>query len=524
MVQSAAPSSPTSHQERMLLLGLGLATGMEFYVADSMNLVLVDLTGTLGVSLDQASWILTTYSLALFLGVPVSGWMAGHFGPKRYLIGSVALFAMASVGCMISPGLETLLICRVVQGFAASALITWWRSTIYIVLPRPHRSGNMMRASILLSLSSATGLIVSGLIAEYLNWRLIFVPALLFALGAIWLLARYYPPCPPFTSERLRTSDWQGMILLMVAVASLQILLSRGEIDDWFASSHIRTLALLGVGALVLFLLWQLHPRNRNPLLLLTVLRDRLVLSAAALGIFTGMILSGSLFVLPEFLRGAASQTLSASQAGRLMAAYAVAAAVVRSVSGQLLSRTGQRKALAIAMILLSVSMLLLNRLMTADTPAAYYMPALILYGACQAIFLPSVGSGTMSRVSDEKFLDGVTLYMTFRQFGASLGVALLTILLERRETLHSSRLYEALRAGQGTTEQWMRVGAQTLAGRDGFTPHRAQEGALDLLAHAGWQQVETLSYADAFTFMAVIAVITLFVIPLMPPTPVVKK
>ena len=119
---------PSPVQERLFLLGLGLATGMKFYVADGMNLVLIDLTGTLGVSLDQASWILTVYSSALFLGVPVSGWLGGHFGPKRCLIGSIALFAAASAGCAVAFDLQTMLLFRFFQGLAGSTLITAWRA------------------------------------------------------------------------------------------------------------------------------------------------------------------------------------------------------------------------------------------------------------------------------------------------------------------------------------------------------------------------------------------------------------
>src|SRR5277367_3503551 len=101
---------------RWLLIGLGLATGMEFYTFDAMNLVLVDLAGTLGVSLDEASWLLTVYSSALFLGVPVSIWLAGHFGYKRYLTATTLLFAVASVGCMLTPNFNTMLLWRAVQG------------------------------------------------------------------------------------------------------------------------------------------------------------------------------------------------------------------------------------------------------------------------------------------------------------------------------------------------------------------------------------------------------------------------
>lgn len=152
-----------------------------------------------------------------------------------------------------------------------------------------------------------------------MNWRLICVPNLAYAAVAIWLLLRYFPDLPVTSSER--PTDWLGIILIVVTLVSLQIILSRGQIDDWFGSPRIRMLAWLGATALILLAIWQTSPRNPPPLLGLELLFDRYVLSSALIGIFTGMILSGSLYMLPKFLRNVASHPLSATQTGRVMAA-----------------------------------------------------------------------------------------------------------------------------------------------------------------------------------------------------------
>src|SRR5580658_7019962 len=119
---AAAPQVPVAEpspaQVRLFLLGLGLATGMEFYTNDSMNLILPDITGTLGLSSDEGTWILTVYNGSMFLSVPVSIWMAGHFGYKRYVIATIVVFAIASMGCAISPDLPSMVVCRAIQGFA----------------------------------------------------------------------------------------------------------------------------------------------------------------------------------------------------------------------------------------------------------------------------------------------------------------------------------------------------------------------------------------------------------------------
>src|ERR1700691_3823598 len=136
----ASPPKPVAslspEQRKYLLLGLALATGMEFYTFESINLVLPDMTGSLGVSFDEASWILTVYSSFLFLGVPLSFWLAGHFGYKRFLIWNTALFAMMSVGAALSPALGIMLIFRAVEGLAGAGLTVWWRAGIYMIIPK----------------------------------------------------------------------------------------------------------------------------------------------------------------------------------------------------------------------------------------------------------------------------------------------------------------------------------------------------------------------------------------------------
>jgi DHA2 family multidrug resistance protein len=508
---------------RWLLLGLALATGMEFYTFDSVNLVLVDMTGTLGLSADEASWLLTTYSCSLFIGVPVSIWLAGHLGFKRFLIATTVLFAIASMGCAVSSRLESLLTWRAVQGLAGAGLINWWRASVYLLMPKPQRSPSMMRISTVLYLSSAAGLLMSGYLTDQFNWRLIFLPDLLYAAAAVCLLLRYYPTVAPPAPSRVAGTDWLGIALLAAALICLQIVLNRGQIDDWLGSALIRNLAAISVLALGLFLLWQYSARNRAPLLDLTLIHERRVMSSILIGLFTGMILSGSLYVLPEFLRNVSEHTYSATQTGRIICVYALTAAAVRPLMVPLIAHIGQRKTVVLALFMLLASMLVFRHFLTTDTPAGYYLLPLMLYGLCLSPLLPAVGSGTVAQISQDKLLDAVSLYMTFRQFGASLGVALLNILLAHRETLHSSRLFEHLQLGDGGTVASLQLrGANGIA--HGYSSLDAQRVALAQLAEAAKQQVASLSYADAFSFMALIAVVVLCLIPIMPPTPVIRK
>jgi MFS transporter, DHA2 family, multidrug resistance protein len=188
------------------------------------------------------------------------------------------------------------------------------------------------------------------------------------------------------------------------------------------------------------------------------------------------------------------------------------------------IARIGRRKTICIALVTLVISMLVFSRFLTIGTPQSYFYLPLILYALCLSPLLPAVGSGTVARIEQNKLLDGVSLYMTFRQLGASLGVALLTILIERRETLHSSRLFEHLQASGELTAHWLGTTASTLVSRGGYSAVESQRVATKLLAEEGARQVAALAYADAFMFMAAVGVIALCLVPIIPPTPVAVK
>lgn len=518
-ISSYNPSNgPFPVQTRALLLGLALATGMEFYTFESMNLVLPDITGTLGVSFDEASWLLTVYSCALFLGVPVSVWLAGHLGYKRFLLWSTAMFAAATVGAALSPTLNMMLFWRCLSGLAGAGLTVWWRASIYVLMPKPQRSPSLMRVSVGLYAASALGLILSGILNDRLNWRLICVPNLFLAAGAIWLIKRNFPDLPKPQSSRLAHTDCWGLFLLAVGIVCLQVVLSRGHIDDWFGSPRIRILTLVSVCAFVAFAEWQFSRDNRYPLFNMRLLKDRNVVAAMLIGIFLGMILSGSLFVLPEFLRNVDSQTHSATQTGRLIALYALVAAAVRPTITWLVARFGPRKLMVVALGMMITGMLWFYRWLTTSTPDGYFVLPLTLYACCLAALLPSVGSGTVAKLDQANLLDGVSLYMTFRQLGASLGVALLTIVIERRETLHSSRLYEHLDVANSTTGPTLDQTASYLVNHGGADIAHSHLASIGLLAHSGVHQVDVLSYADCFLFMAGAGAIAMCLIPVMSP------
>jgi DHA2 family multidrug resistance protein len=514
----------TAGQTSRLLVGLGLATWMEFYTYDGINLVLPDMAGSFGVSQDQASWILTTYSSALFLGVPLAIWLAGHVGHLRYLVGSIVIFAAASVACALSPDFATMLFWRSVEGLSGAGLTVWWRASVYMLVPKAQRGKSLMRVSCMLYLATSVGLVFGGYVTDNFDWRLLLLLNVPFGAAAIVLLVRNFPPVPAVADPRIASVDRIGISLLAVALISLQVLLSRGEVDDWFESPRIQALAWTVALALASFVVWQASPRNTAPLFRVGLIRDRNVMAAITIGIFTGIILSGSIYALPEYLRQIDPQPHSATRTGQIMCVYALTAAAIRPLVTWSIARVGQRKAIFFALSMLIASMLLVARLMTAGTPDTAYIVPLILYAFCLAPLLSAVSGGTVARVAQEHQLDAISIYMTFRQFGAALGVTLVSIVLSQREMLHSARLFEHLQRTRPLVQSWMNTVSHAVTARGGYAPAQAQQMAIGLLDQVGAHQAATLAYADAFLFMAAIGLVTLCLVPIMPPTSGVKK
>jgi DHA2 family multidrug resistance protein len=377
---------------------------------------------------------------------------------------------------------------------------------------------------VMLYLATSAGLLFCGYATDTIGWRIIFLPNIAFAAVSVMLLRRHFPDVPMPAELRARSVDKIGILLLGATLISLQVALSRGDVDDWLGSREIQELFGISALALVAFIAWELSPRNRAPLLDLRLLGNRNLQAAVSLGLFAGIILSGSIYALPEFLRNVFPTPLSASQTGEVMCVYSLTAALIRPVVTIAMGRFGQRKVITFAFSMLILSMLLFAHLMTTATPVFLYAVPLALYAFCLAPMLSAIGGGTVSKVPNQSQLDAVAIYMTFRQFGASLGVTLVTALLTWRETFHSSRLFEHVQqSGPGTTA-WLSLAGHLATSRAGALTSTAKGMALELLDNAGLQQAQTLAYVDAFLVMAAIGVLALCVVPIMSPTPVAKK
>ncbi len=482
------------------LIALTLASAAETWTTSGVSLTLTDLTGTLSVSSDEASWALTVYMSAFAISVALSHRLSLTFGNRRFLSACALLYALSSVGCAFSTDLGMFLVFRALAGFAGGVFLV--RSFVFFTQqyePSARAKPLIGYAIAYFFVGRLLSPIVCGWFADVATWRDLFVFETILMLIASWLFDRYTAD-HWIAEDNQKSLDYTGIVLLVIGAVGLQTVLSRGETDDWFQSPMLLAFLVLGLAGNCLFVFWQLSRWNHNPLLDLALLTNPSPRAGAVLGFGLGILLAGSLYVVPQYLRNIGSH--SASQTGLLLSIGGGAAVVVlccfRTVIS-LLARLGGGTVIAFSLLVEIVSQLLFAHYLTPDTPDHYLWLPLALNGVFIALSVPTLGIVAFAEIKNDQASNARAMYYGCRQLGASIGVTCATVLIDRRMSLHSARLLDAF------------------TNRDGSIFGRAANLTDEALAYSVRRQSSVLSYADVFYLMTVVAIITLFFVPLLP-------
>jgi MFS transporter, DHA2 family, multidrug resistance protein len=391
---------------------------------------------------------------------------------------------------------------RAIEGFAGGAFLTRTFVFTAVQFDLPQRPPALVSWAIsYFTIGRVLSPIVNGWFADNLTWRALFaVSALLSTLAAILFFKFTLRSWHSHPEEHFRL-DVPGVFALAMAVVCFQIVLSRGEVDAWFESSTIVLLLVLGIAAHAIFAVWELHPRNQYPLFDLSMIRTRAAFSAAVVGYPIGILLAGSVYVLPQYLR--AIETHSASQTGLILSIGFVSAVGILAffrLTIQAIQRFGGITILAFALLLECGAQFWFAHYITVDTPDRYLWIPLLCNGAFVALSVPTLGLVAFSKVENRDISTARTIYYGARQFGASLGVTCAVVLIDRRLSFHTSRLLDAY-----VNRNLGIVGASD--------PVQIPE-----VIHAAIRrQASVLAYTDVFHVMAFIALTTLIFLPLLP-------
>jgi len=481
------------------LAALTLASAAETWTTSGVSLTLTDLTGTLSASSDQASWALTVYMAAFAVSIALSDRLSLKYGNRHYLTVLALSYAVASVGCALSTELSIFLLFRAIAGFAGGAFLV--RAFVFFTQqyePAVRPTPLVGYAIAYFFVGRFLSPMICGWLADVASWRFLFVVPTILMLTAAWLFDRYGANHWA-TEDSHKPLDSFGIGLLILGAVCLQTALSRGEVDGWLESSMLCTFFLVGVTANSLFVLWELSSWNGYPLLDFALLRNSLVRGGAILGFLVGVLLAGSLYVIPQYLRNL--EVHSALQTGVLLSIGGASSVLVlccfRSII-PLFAKIGGTGVLLFALAVEIASQLLFAHFVTIDTPDRDLWLPLALNGIFVGLSVPTLGIVAFATVDNQDASNGRAMYYGCRQLGASVGVTLSAVLIDRRMSLHSSRLLDAF------------VNRNlSVLGQASYLSDRALSAMVR-------KQSSVLSYADTFYTMAFVAAITVFFVPLL--------
>jgi DHA2 family multidrug resistance protein len=411
------------------------ATFMEVLDTTVVNVSLPHIAGSLSATIDESTWALTSYLVANAIVLPLAGWLSHRFGRKRLLMFSVSGFTLASLLCGFAPSLPFLVLFRVIQGTTGGALQPLSQAVLLEAFPPEERGKAMGFWGLGIVVAPILGPVLGGWLTDSYSWRWVFYINLPVGIVALAMMEMFVFD-PPYIGRRGERVDWTGIGLLALGIGALQIFLDKGQEDDWFASRLMTSLAVVSAVALAAFLAHEL--RVEHAVVDLGVFRLRTYATGVFLITMVGFVLYGSLVLLPILL-----QTLlgyPSLQAGIALSPRGVGSFLAMPLVGLALGRVDARRLLAAGLVGGSVTLFWFGAL---NLQAGYwdvFWPQFVQGIALALLFVP-LTTITMDPIPRESMGNATSIFNLMRNIGGSLGIAVATTILARRQQLHTTVL-----------------------------------------------------------------------------------
>jgi DHA2 family multidrug resistance protein len=486
---------------------VALAAFMEVLDTSIANVALPYMAGNLGASNDQSTWVLTSYLVSNAIILPISGWLAGALSRKRFFMSCLGIFTVSSLLCGVAPSLEFLLLFRVLQGAGGGGLQPMAQAILADTFPPEKRGLAFALYGITAIMAPTIGPTLGGWITFNYSWRWIFFINLPVGVTT-WFLVRRFVEDPPYLS-RLKGAgvklDYVGIALLVVGIGALQILLDKGQEDDWFGSHFITTLIVIAAVCLISLVVWEWFAKA--PIIDVRMFRSFNFASASLMFFILGIMLFSSLVLMPQFLQTLLGYT--SELAGLALSAGGVVLLIEMPIMGQLTTKIQARWLIACGWLALSIAMFYSTKRIDLQISfnAAIWLRVAQVIGL-GFLFVPITLVAYIG-IAPEKnnAVAGIVNFM--RNMGSSVGTSLVTTLIARRSQLHQLRLVEKARidnsnfanAAQGLTQHFI---------KSGLGRHEALATAYARIYRSLQAQAASLAYIDTFMVLCVGAAIML--------------
>ncbi|CAI8696307.1 MFS transporter [Burkholderia cepacia] len=495
-----APVSYPPLQGGQLVLGtiaVSLAVFMNVLDTSIANVAIPTISGDLGVSSDQGTWVITSFAVANAISVPLTGWLTDRFGQVRLFLASIILFVISSWMCGLAPTLPFLLASRVLQGAVAGPMIPLSQSLLLSSYPRAKAPMALALWSMTTLIAPVAGPILGGWISDNYSWPWIFyvnIPVGIAAALATWSIYRSRE-----STVRRAPIDGVGLALLVLWVGSLQIMLDKGKDLDWFASTTIVALALIAIISFAFFVIWELTAEH--PVVDLSLFRIRnFTGGTVALAVGYGLYF-GNLVLLPLWLQTQIGYT--ATDAGLVMAPVGLFAILLSPLTGKFLPRTDPRYIATAAFLTFALCFWMRSRYTTGVDEWSLTLPTLVQGIAMAGFFIPLV-SITLSGLPGHRIPAASGLSNFVRIMCGGIGTSIFQTAWDHRNNFHHAQLVEQANVYNPTFNQ-----AVTQMGNLGLTQNQAH----GLINNQATQQAAQLGVNDLFYISAVIFVLLIALI-----------
>jgi DHA2 family multidrug resistance protein len=470
-------------------LALSLAVFMNVLDSSIANVSIPAISGDMGVSPQQGTWVITSFAVSNAISVPLTGWLTMRFGQVRLFITSILLFVLASFLCGIAPSIEVLIAARVLQGAVAGPMIPLSQALLLGSYP-PAKSGMALAFWGMTTLvAPIMGPLLGGWISDNYTWPWIFyinIPIGIFAAWATWSIYQKRE------SKTVRLPiDKIGLALLVVWVGSLQIMLDKGKELDWFNSGEIIVLSAIALVAFIYFIIWELG--EDHPVVDLSLFKRRNFTSGVIAISVAYALFFGSLVILPLWLQTQIGYT--ATEAGKVMAPVGIFAILLSPVVGKLLPKIDARYVASTAFLIFAIVFFMRSHF-TPEVDTITLMIPTVIQGAAMAMFFIPLTSIILSGLAPERIPAAAGLSNFVRIMFGGMGTSLTSTLWDNRSALHHAQLAEH----SGPNNPAFTAAVQSMQAQG-----MSEQGAWAVIERTLSVQAGTLGATDIFYMSAIL-------------------
>jgi DHA2 family multidrug resistance protein len=484
----------------IIALAVTLATFMEVLDTSIANVALPHIAGSLSAGQDESTWVLTSYLVSNAIVLPLSGWLSSIVGRKNFYMGCVALFTISSFMCGLAPNLAVLIICRVLQGIGGGGLQPSEQAILADTFPPAKRGMAFAVYGMAVVTAPAIGPTLGGWITDNFSWRWIFFINIPVGILSILLTSRLIQD-PPYFRRRKRSEthiDYIGLGFVALGLGTLQVVLDKGQREDWFESKFILILSVIAALSLIFVIYWEW--KQKDPIIDLHLFSDRTFGISNLLMFMLGFALLGSTLLLPLF-----SQTLlgyTAQQAGMALMPGGFAIILLLPLVGFLLSRYTPRWLLMFGLIVLSYSLFHMTKF-NLQIDFRTVAEARVLQAVGMAFLFVPINTAAYAFLPRDKNNAASGLMNLARNIGGSVGISVVTTMLDRRTQKHLSDLAGNLSASNLSLQATLQGAARAMQAHGASAPEASQR-AYALVQGTVQRQAVMLSYIDCFWFLGV--------------------